>query len=284
MNNDIKDELGTAPSLANILKNARLKKEIEIEAMAREISIPAKFLQALESATFDLLPPKAYTRAYLRSIAHFLNLESPKILQQYENEVKEKSSPKVSRYSNASKSPKTSSIILKLATGIVGVGLILGFIVWTKETRSHGKAPLRRLVEPRKISNVISETDSLMKADTVALAKDSLKTQSMPIRAPLLIPKSGGIVIACIKDSTWIMAEHANFYWQKVLLENEIKIFREIKNYHFRIAHGQRIQLRVNNQIVALPSIFINDFNLEDLLQKQPSPVRPDHLNAHGLP
>ena len=64
-----------------VLRQARLARGIEIDAMAATLKIPVQKLQALEQDRFDLLPDPAFVRALASSVCRMLKLDPAPVLQ-----------------------------------------------------------------------------------------------------------------------------------------------------------------------------------------------------------
>ena len=76
---------GTGLTVANIgitLRSARIQRGLTIEQVAQDTRISARFLEALESESFDELPAPVYVRGFLRSYATYLRLEPQSLLEQ----------------------------------------------------------------------------------------------------------------------------------------------------------------------------------------------------------
>ena len=70
-------EIGTS------LREARLRKGIEIPEAERATKIRAKYLRALETESFDILPGQAYIKSFLRSYADYLGLDGQLFVDEY---------------------------------------------------------------------------------------------------------------------------------------------------------------------------------------------------------
>ncbi|MDX2233595.1 MAG: DUF4115 domain-containing protein [Hyphomonadaceae bacterium] len=68
------------------LRAAREALGLSVEHVAAKLMIRPEYLAALEQMNVNLIPGKAYARAYLRSYVKFLGLEQAEILAQYEGE------------------------------------------------------------------------------------------------------------------------------------------------------------------------------------------------------
>ena len=70
-------EIGTS------LREARLRKSIEIPDAERDTKIRAKYLRALETESFDILPGQAYIKSFLRAYADYLDLDGQLFVDEY---------------------------------------------------------------------------------------------------------------------------------------------------------------------------------------------------------
>ena len=71
-------------TLGGLLKKARLSQELDLEEVAKEISIEVKYLESLEADDFYKLPSPTYARGFLKRYAEFLKLDFEKILAQWD--------------------------------------------------------------------------------------------------------------------------------------------------------------------------------------------------------
>ncbi|MGH3142456.1 MAG: helix-turn-helix domain-containing protein, partial [Gaiellales bacterium] len=77
------------------LREARLHKGVEIPDAERATKIRAKYLRALETESFDVLPGQAYIKSFLRSYADYLGLDGQLFVDEYTSRfwVDEESGP-----------------------------------------------------------------------------------------------------------------------------------------------------------------------------------------------
>ncbi|HIP72048.1 MAG TPA: helix-turn-helix domain-containing protein, partial [Anaerolineae bacterium] len=72
------DELG------HILREARETKGLTLAEVQAETRISPRYLEALESGEYDLLPTQTHVRGFLRNYARFLGLDPEPLLERYE--------------------------------------------------------------------------------------------------------------------------------------------------------------------------------------------------------
>jgi hypothetical protein len=65
------------------LREARLHKGVDIPDAERATKIRAKYLRALETEGFDVLPGQAYIKSFLRSYADYLGLDGQLFVDEY---------------------------------------------------------------------------------------------------------------------------------------------------------------------------------------------------------
>ncbi|MDR3284669.1 MAG: helix-turn-helix domain-containing protein [Treponema sp.] len=63
-------------SYGNLLRMAREQKNLDVETVARETSIPSYYIEALEMEHFDKFPGEAYFAGFLRNYAEYIGLDN----------------------------------------------------------------------------------------------------------------------------------------------------------------------------------------------------------------
>lgn len=71
--------------IGNTLREARLRRRLDILQCEAETKIRAKYLRAMEEEQFDLMPSPTYVRGFLRTYADFLDLDGQLVLDEYES-------------------------------------------------------------------------------------------------------------------------------------------------------------------------------------------------------
>ena len=69
--------------LGSSLREARVRRGVELAQVAAETRIRTRYLQALEDERFELLPGSVYGKGFLRAYADYLGLESQLFVEEY---------------------------------------------------------------------------------------------------------------------------------------------------------------------------------------------------------
>ena len=90
----------TPIELGQILKAARLEKNLELSDLSVKIGLPEHYLAALESGEHDRLPGRAYARIYYLNYARELNLDPDELMRSWP-QPKQSSEPVPARRSRS---------------------------------------------------------------------------------------------------------------------------------------------------------------------------------------
>ena len=74
-------------SVGEYLKTVRIKKNIQIQTVSKELHISFFYLNAIENDEFSKTPGGAFTIGYIRSYANYLNLDSNEIVNKFKTQV-----------------------------------------------------------------------------------------------------------------------------------------------------------------------------------------------------
>src|SRR6516165_2369291 len=70
-------------AIGTSLKEARLRKGLDLAAASEATKIRARHLQALEDERFDVLPGQTYVRGFLKTYADYLDLDGQLYVDEY---------------------------------------------------------------------------------------------------------------------------------------------------------------------------------------------------------
>jgi len=69
--------------IGSILREARMRRQLELSQIERDTRIRAKYLLALEDDRVDVLPGLAYAKGFLRTYADYLGLDAQRFVDEY---------------------------------------------------------------------------------------------------------------------------------------------------------------------------------------------------------
>src|SRR2546423_14965618 len=70
-------------AIGSSLKEARLRKGLDLASAAEATKIRSRHLQAVEDEQFDVLPGQAYVKGFLKTYADFLGLDGQLYVDEY---------------------------------------------------------------------------------------------------------------------------------------------------------------------------------------------------------
>jgi len=142
-------------TVGQILKNARLEKQISLKQASEFLKIRKEFLEALENDNFSALPSYISTAGFLKNYAEFLGLSSDSVLAIFRRDFslpKESTLKKRSSFSfNLNWTPK-KILILTVIISLLSLGGYLGFQYF-----SFRKAPFLEVVSPSEGEKIFQE-------------------------------------------------------------------------------------------------------------------------------
>src|SRR3954465_14411179 len=71
------------PEIGETLREARMRRRIDMSEVEAATKIRAKYLRALESEEWELLPGPTFVKTFLRTYADYLDLDSRLLVEEY---------------------------------------------------------------------------------------------------------------------------------------------------------------------------------------------------------
>jgi cytoskeleton protein RodZ len=68
-------------SIGETLRGERVRRELDLQSISRDLKIPAKFLEAIEREQFDTLPAAVFARSFVRQYARYLGLHEEDMVE-----------------------------------------------------------------------------------------------------------------------------------------------------------------------------------------------------------
>lgn len=129
---------------SNILNNARLEKELDLNDISKKLKIPVRYLEAFETENISNFPSEPYCSLMVKDYADFLGLNGKEILSVFRRDFEQK------RKSGASTKEKFSFTPQKTFTFTVVILLFIFSVYILSEYIKFNKPPKLKVNWPSK--------------------------------------------------------------------------------------------------------------------------------------
>ena len=155
--------------IGNSLREARIRRELGLQAAEQGTKIRVKYLRALEDEQFDLLPAQTYVKGFLRTYAEYLGLDGQLYVDEFnsrfvageESTLRPRRSP--ARPPRRERRAATTLVVVALAA--VGIVTVIVISAWTSSgggskalegatTTTAARLPVRRPTTPAPLLTV----------------------------------------------------------------------------------------------------------------------------------
>jgi cytoskeleton protein RodZ len=119
------------PDIGQTLREARMRRRIDMTEVEAATKIRAKYLRALESEEWDLLPGPTFVKTFLRTYADYLGLDSRVLVEEYRQRFERPSTMDLTPFSaglgrhGRRRRPRLAALGPALVV-VVGVVLLIG--------------------------------------------------------------------------------------------------------------------------------------------------------------
>ena len=163
--------------IGSSLREARLRKGIEINDAERDTKIRSKYLRALETESFDVLPGQAYIKSFLRSYADYVDLDGQLFVDEYTSRfwIDEESGPVRSRRMRIREKHHRRAERRMVVLTVIGIAAVTALVIaaWNygggspAETKIPNLAPATRpQVQPNQAVFVVRAVDGASLLET----------------------------------------------------------------------------------------------------------------------
>src|SRR5689334_8735306 len=185
--------------IGETLREARMRRRIDMTEVEAATKIRAKYLRALENEEWDLLPGPTFVKTFLRTYAEYLELDPRMLVEEYRQRYERPSTQDLTPFGpgmggRRRQRPRRSLGPLVVVLG--GIAVLLGAlyllgVVW-------GDTPEE---EAPPVVATTSPTATATPAST-ARPKKKRKKATPPARASLRLTATDARVYVCLIDAT----------------------------------------------------------------------------------
>ena len=251
--------------IGNTLREARLRRGLDILDCEAETKIRAKYLRAMEEEQFDLMPSPTYVRGFLKSYAEFLDLDGQLVLDEYESRFGDYDA-RQTRENGVERRPpprrpgpsqrrhrrrrRTELRLLWLAIGgVVAVALL----VWLGVGSGDSPAPLPPAPAAAPQASAPAQAPAV-EPDTAS--------QEGPVRVkktPIVLTGTGTI-------GSWVQVrgrdDKGRVVFERILAPGQAKVFKVVDGIWVRAANPGELQVTVNGKPVELDATATANFQI----------------------
>jgi cytoskeleton protein RodZ len=186
------------PEIGETLREARMRRRIDMTEVEAATKIRAKYLRALENEEWDLLPGPTFVKTFLRTYAEYLELDPRMLVEEYRQRYERPSTQDLTPFGpgmGGRRRQRPRRSFGPLFVGLLGVVLLLGAlyllgVVW-------GNSPEQ---EAPPVVSTATPTATATPAKTAKRKKK--KRKAAPTRATLRVTAKGARVYVCLIDAT----------------------------------------------------------------------------------
>lgn len=192
--------------LGQLLKKARLESDISLEQLEEMTKIRKRYLEAIETGDYKILPGSFYVRAFIKSYAESVGLDPNEVLALYRNVIPnptiettvEPIRRKKTHARNSDKISKWASTILMLAFVMLILGVIYYFI-----NQSYDGDSKKQVDENDKITEKAQpENKSISPEGGILTASSGGKTNASATPTPTATPAAPVLTLERSENNT----------------------------------------------------------------------------------
>jgi cytoskeleton protein RodZ len=190
------------PEIGSTLREARMRRRIDIQEVETATKIRAKYLRALENEEWSLLPGATFVKTFLRTYAEFLGLDGRLLVEEYKARYEPVSQQEMPQFTqrldrrrrrpvpSRPKGPPVWLVIVAVLVAIIG-GLALLGSLGSGTDKSADTGPRTTTTNQRSSSKAAGGSGS---STTTTQKKPASRTVSLRI-----VPT--GAVWVCLEDA-----------------------------------------------------------------------------------
>jgi cytoskeleton protein RodZ len=185
--------------IGETLREARMRRRIDMTEVEAATKIRAKYLRALENEEWDLLPGPTFVKTFLRTYAEYLELDPRLLVEEYRQRFERPSTQDLApfgpgmsgqrRRRQRQRRPAGPFLVVVLGVLILGGALYLLGVVWGDST-------------PTETPSVATPAPTATATATPAKSSKKKKKKTVAARASLRLTAGSTRVYVCVVDAT----------------------------------------------------------------------------------
>lgn len=231
-------------ALGSSLREARLKRGLELDAVQKALRIRRRYLEALEDERFELIPGEVYARGFLREYADFLGLDSTLYVDEYNSRFAHHDDVAIAARPSAPRLRRGRRIPL---AALAAVTIVVAGGALARTVGGRGDDAAR----------------TTTRTPTTATRPRAAPKPKVRAVAPRPAPKSARLVLTAARGDCWLLVRAGSadgpVLYENVLREGATVRFAVKRAVWLRVGHGANLDASLGGKPVrGLPAITGN--------------------------
>lgn len=253
-------------SYGELLKKARIAKNLDIETVERDTSITRRYLEALEAEDADVFPGEPYLFGFLHNYAEYLGLDSKSIVALYKNKKLQESPIPVELYKKERSPLIVPLIVFGCVVFVAAVVTLLYVFVFSKFTK-----PVEDDVALGKNAQIHQYT-----------LTDQPFMERLYKRDQLIIPDASGNIVVTVASTLGTLALDMPAGRQIIELSEESEIDVNGDSKPEMIVYVSDLSSSVEDRGAEVKIMLVNPAALEKLVTEEVDAAQPEQVSSAG--
>jgi cytoskeletal protein RodZ len=237
-------EIGTT------LREARMRRKIDINEVEAATKIRAKYLRALENEEWDILPGPTYVKSFLRTYGEYLGLDVTLLIEEFKRRHEHPSDldqlPITPPLDARRKPPRPPRFPRGVIAGVVIATILIGLLVLGQVTKNDDNPPAAPEATQKTRAQLAQERRARRRAKARARRRARAAAARRQVRLKL-VPT--GVVFACVVDAR----DNAVVNGLNLQPGQPTETFRS-KRFRLTVGNGA-LTLQVNGKNIDVPDL-----------------------------
>ncbi len=246
------------PTLGQELKRLREGRGISLHQISDSTHIGVRFLQSIESDTYDILPGGIFNRAFVRKFAAKVGMDEEEALSLYEKQIVESGGEEGPRnnYLRAEEFEERKTSFNWLGTAILlavlGAGLYAATTFFKKQSAPPEPNPLIAQTSPTAEPTATATPDA--NASPAVSPSPGASPAASPDASPAMTPPPGGMLVRleALSGECWVSVKPDGLGTRQQLIKagEPFEFTANEKMFFFSMGNYPALNIKINGRTV----------------------------------
>jgi cytoskeletal protein RodZ len=247
--------------IGDSLREARIRKGLNLKEAEDATKIRSKYLQALEDDDFEVIPGPTFVKGFLRTYAEFLGLEADLLIDEYRSRFEPNQEvhyqPRKPIRDRDRRPRRQSNLVL---VGVIAVAL-LALLYWA----GWGRGDSSTTLPPEAVESDNSTTSLVESVETTATASPDQGTTDTTGEASTTTTAAPGILVVEVtaaRGRCWLLfkeqSAEGKVVYSGTLEEGDTMKVESSDSYWANIGSPTSLDLTLNGAVTEVPEPYGN--------------------------